>query len=143
MGTVRNILKAKGKAIFSISSTATVFQALERMVENDIGALLVMAEGNFVGIFTEKDYARKVILKGKASKDTLIQEIMTEHPVTVTPDHTIDECLSIMSNRYFRHLPVVEKGQVVGLISILDVVRYVMDEQKSTIHNLEQYISGY
>jgi CBS domain-containing protein len=143
MGKVRHILASKNKIIYSIHATATVFEALELMFKNDIGALLVMDEEKFVGIFTERDYARRVILRGKASKETLIREIMTEDPVTVTPDHSIEQCMDIMSNRFFRHLPVVEKGTVVGLISILDVVKYMLDEQKSTIKNLEQYITGY
>jgi CBS domain-containing protein len=142
MGKVRNILASKTKAIYSIQATATVYEALELMFTTNIGALLVMDNQQFVGIFTERDYARKVILKGKASKETLIREIMTEDPVTVSPDHSIDDCMDIMSNRFFRHLPVVQDGAVVGLISILDVVKYMLEEQKSTIKNLEQYITG-
>jgi CBS domain-containing protein len=142
MGTVRSILRKKGSAFISVPTTATVLWALERMVEHNIGALLVMDDEKFVGIFTERDYARKVIVKGKSSRDTLIKEIMTEHPVTVTPDHTIESCMDLMTNHSFRHLPVVHGDQLVGLVSVLDVVKHVIDEQKSTINNLEKYITG-
>lgn len=142
MGTVKSILRKQGSAFISIPTTATVYRALERMVEHIIGALLVMDDEKFVGIFTERDYARKVILKGKSSRDTLIQETMTENPITVTPDHTIEACMDLMTNHSFRHLPVVQGDKLVGLISILDVVKHVIDEQKSTINNLEKYITG-
>ena len=142
MGTVRNILQTKGSKIISVSPNDTVFSALEKMVENNIGALLVLDQGKFEGIFTETDYARKVILKGKASKETQIKEIMTERPVTVTPDTTMEECMSLMTSRYIRHLPVFEGKDLVGLISIGDIVKYIIDEQKFIIENLEHYISG-
>ena len=101
-----------------------------------------MEESKFLGIFTERDYARKVILKGKASKETPVREIMTEHVITVSPDSTIEECMQLMTNKYIRHLPVMESEKIVGIISIGDVVRYIIDEQKFIIENLEQYISG-
>ncbi|MBC5992037.1 CBS domain-containing protein [Pontibacter cellulosilyticus] len=142
MGTVRNILQTKGNNIFSVSPNDTVFSALEKMVENNIGALLVLNHGKFEGIFTETDYARKVILRGKASKETLIKEIMTERPVTVTPDTTMEECMTLMTSKYIRHLPVFEGRSLVGLISIGDIVKYIIDEQKFIIENLEHYISG-
>jgi CBS domain-containing protein len=143
MGRVRNILQIKGNAVFSVEPSITVFHALEIMVEKNIGALLVMDKGKFVGIFTERDYARKVILKGKASKETLIKEVMTEHPMTVGPDTTIEECMRLMTVNYFRHLPVVASDKLVGLISIRDVVRYIIDEQKVIIEDLEHYITGH
>ena len=108
MGKVRNIIQTKGNAIFSVASTVTVYQALELMFEKNIGALLVIDDGKFVGIFTERHYARKLILKGKSSKETLIGEIMTERPITVTCDTTIDECMRTMTERKIRHLPVME-----------------------------------
>ena len=142
MGTVRNILQTKGNDIYSVHPNDTVFSALEKMVENNISALLVMDHDKFAGIFTETDYARKVILKGKASKETLIKEIMNERPVTVTPDTTMEECMTLMTSRYIRHLPVFENHNLVGLISIGDIVKYIIDEQKFIIENLEHYITG-
>ncbi len=143
MGKVRNILAVKGNAVFSVEPDTTVYNALEQMVEKNLGALLVQDKGKFVGIFTERDYARKVILRGKSSRETQIREIMSEHPATVTPDTTIEECMKLMTSRYIRHLPVMEGGQLVGLISIGDVVKYIIDEQKFIIENLEHYITGH
>jgi CBS domain-containing protein len=143
MGNIRNILEKKGNSIFSVKPTSTVFHALEVMLENNIGALLVMDNEKFVGIFTERDYARKVILKGKSSKEAMVQEIMSEHPVTASPDTTIDECMNLMTSRFIRHLPVFDGGKLVGLVSIGDVVRYIIDEQKSIIEDLEHYITGH
>lgn len=142
MGTVRNILEQKGHKLISISPNDTVFSALEKMVEKNVGALLVLDDNKFVGIFTERDYARKVILKGKASKETLIKEIMSERPPSVTPDNTMEECMALMTTKYIRHLPVFEDKKLVGLISIGDIVKFIIDEQKFIIENLEHYISG-
>lgn len=142
MGKVRNILQSKISSIFSVCPDSTVFEALELMLENNVGALLVMRQNKFVGIFTERDYARKVILKGKASKEIRIGEIMTEHPITVSPDNTIEDCMRLMTNKYIRHLPVLEGEELIGIISIGDVVRYIIDEQKFIIENLEHYITG-
>ncbi|GAB3537784.1 CBS domain-containing protein [Pontibacter brevis] len=142
MGTVRHILQQKGNNILSVDPNTTVFNALELMVENNVGALLVMDQGNFVGIFTERDYARKVILKGKASKETLVKEIMSEHPLTVTPNDTVEDCMKHMTQKFIRHLPVLEERKLVGLISIGDIVRYIIEEQKYIIDNLEHYIAG-
>jgi CBS domain-containing protein len=144
MGKVRDILKTKGTSIFSVKPTITVYDTLKLMVEKNIGAVLVCNEqGKFVGIFTERDYARKVVLKGKTSKETLIQEIMTENPITVKPDDSIDECMKIMSVKFIRHLPVMDNSQLVGMISIGDVVRYIIEEQKFIIEDLEHYITGH
>ena len=143
MGTVRHILQKKGSSAFSIDPNATVYRALELMVERDVGSLLVMDNERFAGIFTERDYARKVMLKGKSSKDTFIRDIMSEHPITVTPDATVEECMSIMTKRYIRHLPVLEDNKLVGLISIGDIVKYIIEEQKFIIENLEHYITGH
>lgn len=142
MGKVRNILQSKSSSIISVCPDSTVFEALELMLEKNIGALLVMHQNKFVGIFTERDYARKVILKGKASKETHIREIMTKHLTTVSPDNTIEDCMRLMTNKYIRHLPVVEGEELIGIISIGDVVRYIIDEQKFIIKNLENYITG-
>lgn len=142
MGTVRHILQQKGHDTLSVNPTFTVFSALELMVEKNVGALLVMDQGNFVGIFTERDYARKIILKGKASKETLVKEIMSEHPVTVTPNDTVEDCMKLMTQKFIRYLPVVENNKLVGLISIGDIVKYIIEEQKFIIDNLEHYIAG-
>lgn len=142
MGKVRSILQLKGNAIFTISPSNTVYDALELLVEKNIGALMVVEDEKFVGIFTERDYARKVILKGRSSKETLIGEIMTSTPVTVTTDDSIEHCMKLMTNKFIRHLPVLDDGKLSGLISIGDVVKYIIDEQKFIIENLEHYISG-
>lgn len=142
MGKVRNILQTKNNSTVSVCPDNTVFEALELMVEKNVGALLVMNQEDFVGIFTERDYARKVILKGKASKKTLIREIMTENPVTVTPDNTIEDCMRLMTNKFIRHLPVMDNGKLIGIISIGDVVKFIIEEQRFIIENLEHYITG-
>ncbi|MGV3502328.1 MAG: CBS domain-containing protein [Adhaeribacter sp.] len=142
MGKVRNILQTKGNAIISVEPQDTVYYALELMCEKNVGALLVLREGRFAGLFTERDYARKVILKGKASKETLVGEIMTENVATVTPDTPIEECMQLMTRSYIRHLPVLEGQELKGLISIGDLVKYIIDEQKFIIENLEHFITG-
>jgi CBS domain-containing protein len=142
MGKVRNILQTKGNVIFSVEPKDTVYYALEQMCEKNVGALLVLDNGHFAGIFTERDYARKVILKGKASKETLVGEIMTENVMTVSPDTGIDECMKLMTSSYIRHLPVLEGGELKGLVSIGDLVKYIIDEQKFIIENLEHFITG-
>jgi len=142
MGTVSNILKTKGNITFSITPDTAVYNALEVMVEKNVSALLVVKNEKLVGIFTERDYARKVILKGKASRETLIEEIMTEDLITVSPDSTIDDCMRLMTSKFIRHLPVVEDGNLVGIISIGDLVKYVIEEQKFIIQNMEHYITG-
>ena len=143
MGTVRHILQKKGNKVISISPDSTVFKALETMVEQNVGALIVMEQDKFAGMFTERDYARKVILKGKASRDTLVREIMSEHPASVTPDTTIEQCMAMMTEKYIRHLPVMDNGQLVGLVSIGDIVKCMIDEQKCIIEDLEHYITGH
>jgi len=141
MGKVRNIIQTKGNAIHSVPSKVTVYQALEVMFEKNIGALLIIDEGKFLGIFTERHYARKLALRGKSSKETSIGEIMTEQPVTVTCDTSIEDCMRIMTGKKIRHLPVMENDKLVGLISVGDVVKYIIEEQKFIIENLEQYIT--
>jgi CBS domain-containing protein len=142
MGNVRNILAKKGNIIFSVTPDTTVFKALEVMSEKNVNALLVMEDDTLAGIFTEKDYARKVVLKGKTSKSMLIKELMTSKLITVTPETSIDECMQLMTNKFIRHLPVLEYNKVVGIISIGDVVKFIIDEQKFIIENLEHYITG-
>lgn len=142
MGAVSKILERKGKLIFSISPETSVFRALEIMVEKNVSALLVTEADKLVGIFSEKDYARKVILKGKASKQTKIREIMSENVIFVAPENSIDHCMQLMTTKFIRHLPVVSNDKLIGIISIGDVVKHVIEEQKFIIENMEQYIAG-
>jgi CBS domain-containing protein len=123
MGKVRNILQGKPNSAIFVSPDVTVFEALELMFEKNIGSLLVMEQNQFIGIFTERDYARKVILKGKSSKNIKIKEIMTENALTVCSDTTIEECMWLMTNKFIRHLPVIDDGKLTGIISIGDVVK--------------------
>lgn len=142
MSHVRNILQKKGNATITIESYSSVYNALEMMVNKNVGALLVMDSDNFIGIFTERDYARKVILQGKASKKTIIKEIMNDHPVTVTVDSTVKECMTLMTDKVIRYLPVIQDDKLVGIISMSDIVKYLMEEQKFIIDNLQNYISS-
>ncbi len=141
MRIVRNILKTKSNDIFSVEPDCLVYDALEMMCERNISSILVIKNNNLMGIFTEKDYARKVILKGKSSKETLISEVMTKDPITVSPDTTIETCMLLMTNKLIRHLPVLEEGKVAGIISIGDVVKHIIEEQKEIINQLEHYIT--
>ncbi len=142
MGSVNHILRAKANAIFSITPDTIVYEALELMVEKNVSALVVMENEKLAGIFTERDYARKVILVGKASKETRIEEIMTEDPITVSPESTIDDCMRLMTNKFIRHLPVVSGDKLIGIISIGDVVKNIIEDQKFIIENMEHYITG-
>lgn len=141
-GKVRDILKVKGNAVFSVGPETTVYEAIEQMCERNIGGVVVTEGSKLVGIFTERDYARKLILKGKSSKGTSIRELMTANPIVATPETLINECMGLMSDKRIRHLPVVENDQVVGMISIGDVVKSIIQDQKSTIEHLESYIVG-
>jgi CBS domain-containing protein len=143
MGKVRDILHAKGNRIFSVEPTVMVYRAIELMCEKNIGGLLICDNGRLAGIFTERDYARKLILKGKSSKDTPIRDLMTSNLVTVTPDTSVEQCMKLMTDKRIRHLPVLEEEKLVGLISIGDVVRFTIDEQKTIIEHLEHYITGH
>jgi CBS domain-containing protein len=142
MGTVRNILQVKGNTVHSVSPDTSVYDALESLEEKNLGALLVLENGKLVGVFTERDYARKVILKGRSSKDTVVRDIMSPNPVYVSPDTTIDECMQIMTNKFIRHLPVIDRGDLIGIISIGDVVKFMIKEKDFIIENLEHYITG-
>lgn len=142
MGSVNDILKKKGTKTFSITPDTFVYEALEMMVDKNVSALVVMENDRLAGIFTEKDYARKVVLKGKASKETKIGEIMTSNLVTVTPESSIDDCMHVMTERFIRHLPVVKDEQLVGIISIGDVVKSIIEDQKFIIENMGNYIAG-
>jgi len=141
MTTIRQIL-ARKPDIYSVLPQATIYDALREMADRNIGALLVLREGEIVGIFSERDYARKVALLGKSSRDTPVGEVMTTKVVTIDPDRTAGECMVLMTAGRFRHLPVVEGGRLVGVISIGDVVRAVVEEQEFTIRQLESYLTS-
>lgn len=142
--TVRTILDAKGRQVYSVGPDTDVYSALELMAEKDIGAVLVEDnQGKVLGIMSERDYARKVILKGKHSEDTPVSEIMTEHVIYVEPSQPIEECMALMVGKRIRHLPVLEDGKIAGIISIGDVVKALISEQQTLIEQLETYIRGY
>jgi CBS domain-containing protein len=140
--SVERILNKKGSEVFSIRPDATVYEALEMLEERNIGALLVMADETLVGLLSERDYVRKVKLKGYSSTDLKVEEIMSTPVVTVSPKTTVDECMQCMTNKRCRHLPVVDEGKVVGMVSIGDLVNWIMSVQDVTIHQLEDYICG-
>ena len=142
MKTVKQLLQAKGRDIWSISPDASVYEALLLLADKDVGALLVLEDENLKGILSERDYARKVILKGKSSRDTPVREIMTAKVFYVRPDQTIEDCMALMTDKHIRHLPVLEDNQVVGVISIGDVVKAIISEQEFIIAQLENYITG-
>jgi CBS domain-containing protein len=143
MMKIRNVLKDKNRnAIFSVTSDSTVYDALVQMADKNIGAVLVIDDGNLSGIFSERDYARKVILQGKASHDTKISEVMTSKLITVSSEHPLEVAMAIMSDKHIRHLPVLDNEQLIGIISINDVVTSIMRDQKDRIASLESYISG-
>jgi CBS domain-containing protein len=142
MITVYHILQNKGSESWSIEPDATVYEALRLMAEKNVGALLVRQQQRLIGIFSERDYARRMILQGKHSKETPVREVMTENPISVTASHTIEECMNLMTENHIRHLPVLEKDTLLGVISIGDVVKSIILEQKGTIIDLENYITG-
>lgn len=142
MNFVTEILKTKGREVWTVSPDSTVYDALQVMADKNVGALMVLERDEVVGVFSERDYARKVILKGKASKDTLVREIMSTELVWVRPDQTIEVCMNLMTNKRIRHLAVLDEGRLVGVISIGDVVKAIISEQEFTIQQLEHYITG-
>ena len=142
MKTVQQILHTKPVQIYSVTPTTSVLDALKMMTEKNISALVIMDEGSLLGIFTERDYARKIILQGKSSKDTPISEAMTMSPIIVWPTDSIDLCMQIMTEKHIRHLPVVKDNTTCGMISIGDVVKFIIADQKQTISQLESYISS-
>ncbi len=136
------ILKDKGRKVYSVAPQATIYEALVIMADKGVGALLVMDGEDLIGVFSERDYARKVILAGRSSREMKVHEIMTEKVVTVEPQSTVDQCMQHMTDKRCRHLPVVERGKVVGIVSIGDLVNWIIKMQDRTIHDLEDFISG-
>jgi CBS domain-containing protein len=139
---VTMILAKKGSAIFSVPSNATVYSAVETMSDRGVGALLVVNDGHLVGVISERDYARKIILQGRASKDTYVHEIMSTPPITIGPCATVNEAMQVMTDNRFRHLPVVDGQKILGLVSIGDLVNWIISTQDETIQHLEHYITS-
>jgi len=142
MKLVQHLLDRKGTELISIVRDASVFDAIKLMADRGVGSLLVMDGRKLIGIVTERDYARKVIIKGRSSESTEVGEIMSTDLVTATSQQTVDECMNVMTDRRIRHLPVVDEGEVIGLISIGDLVQAIISDQQEAISQLEQYISG-
>ena len=142
MTTVRQLLDQKGRKVWSISPDATVFDAVAKMAEKDIGSLIVMDGDEIVGMITERHYARNVVLKGKTSPATPIRDIMEKHVVVAQPEQSIEQCMAIMTEKHIRHLPVVEGEKLIGIISIGDLVKSIIGDQQFTIGQLEHYIHG-
>ena len=140
--TVNSVLRRKGRKALSVAPGASVYEAIALMAENSVGALLVVGDGMLVGILSERDYARKVVLQSRSSKDMLVADIMSSPVVTVTPGHTVEECMRLMTDKRIRHLPVVEGTSIVGIVSIGDLVRSVITVQGEIIEQLQQYING-
>jgi CBS domain-containing protein len=141
-GTVDALLNRKGRAVWSVRPEQTVYEAIEMMAEKSVGALLVISDGKLAGIISERDYARKLILKGKSSKTAVVREIMTSPVIFGTPAQAVDECMEIMTGHRIRHLPVMENEKVLGVVSIGDLVKWIVSEQEETIEHLHNYISA-
>lgn len=140
--SIKQVLEQKGNNYLAVSPGDSVFSALALMAEHDVGCVLVTKSDCLVGIFTERDYARRVILKGRASRDVSVGELMTSNPCTITPSHTVDAVMQMMTENRFRHLPVVHQGKLMGIISIGDMVKTVVSQQQAIIRQLESYIAG-
>ena len=142
MRTIEQLLQAKGSDIWSISPQATAYNALQIMAEKNVGALLVMEKEKLMGIFSERDYARKVILKEKSSKNTSVGELMTREVIYISADSTLEESMALMTAKRIRHLPVLKNNQLIGIVTLGDVVRQIISDQKFAIRELEKYITG-
>jgi CBS domain-containing protein len=142
MVNARKLLERKGSNVFTVEAGASVIDALRIMAEKNVGALVVMDSGKLAGIFSERDYARKVVLKNKFSRETSVREIMTANPILVTPHSEVQECMRLMTDHQVRHLPVVDQGSLIGIISIGDVVKWIIEDQADSIQFLEHYIKG-
>lgn len=142
MKILQRVLDAKGSEVFSIGPGASVFDALEEMAKRDVGALIVMEDGQVVGIFSERDYARKIILAGKSSRETPVRDIMTDRVIYARPDLTLEQCLALMTDKRIRHLPVLRGDDLIGVVSIGDLVKGIIDDQRFLISQLESYVSG-
>lgn len=140
--TVASILKNKGGAIWSVEPNATVYEAIAMMADRSVGALLVVEEGRLLGIISERDYARKVVLQNRSSSDTRVHEIMTASVITVTPENSVEECMKLITEHRVRHLPVLDGEQLLGVVSIGDLVNSIINEQAETIGHLHTYIAG-
>lgn len=143
MKSVKDILRIKGDQVWSVHPDDSLFEALRIMSERNVGALVVLEGENLVGVISERDYARKIILKGKTSRETRVREVMSENPICVDPDTEVEICMALMTDRRVRHLPVLDRGRLVGVISIGDVVKAVLSEKESLIEQLEKYIRGH
>jgi len=139
---VRDLLESKGREVWTTHPDATVFEALEQMAARDIGALVVVEEGTLVGVFSERDYARKIILEGRSSRSTPVRDIMSKRVLFVYPDQSVAECMALMTEKHNRHLPVLDGQRLVGIVSIGDVVQSIISDQAFTIDQLERYIAG-
>jgi len=142
VGTVNDVLKVKGKKVWSISPDATVFDAVRTMSEKNVGALIVMEEGKLAGLISERDYARKIVLMGKTSKQTPVRGIMIHHVICTTPESTVQECMRIMTDKRIRHLPVMQGEEVAGLVSIGDLVNWIISTQQVLLDQMESYMTG-
>ena len=140
--TIESVLKLKGRQVLSVAPGATVYEAIEMMSEKGVGALVVMSENKLAGIISERDYARKVILKDRSSKQTEVREIMTRPVITVRPGDTVEECMRIITEHHIRHLPVMDRDRVVGMISIGDLVNWIITAHEESIEHLNKYIAG-
>jgi CBS domain-containing protein len=139
---VNQILKEKEAKLITISSDALVFEALQSMMKYNISAILIVDKGKLTGIFTERDYARKVVLLGKSSKDVRLKEVMTPSPIVISPEDNLEHCMQLMTDKHIRHLPVMHQNELAGMVSIGDVVKSIIEDQKQIIKDLENYISS-
>jgi len=140
--SVRQVLNAKGYAVETVAPETSVYEALQKLSNREVGALVVLEEGELCGLFSERDYARKVALQGRNSKETQVQEIMTRRVITLEPQQTVEACMVLMTDKRIRHLPVLEDGRLIGIVSIGDIVKAVIEAQRLTIEELESYITG-